>query len=112
MTDNAKELLTRLDRWIEHFGKPVGNGRANPDNDMIYLLSDCRDALRLSVETVLAVVVRQADSVYADERNDIQDRRAIRRFADRYRLNSDDPDTGWAARALLAKYDIFEKVEG
>lgn len=37
-----------------------------------------------------AEVVRQADAVYADERNDIQDRRAIRNFADRFRIGDEN----------------------
>lgn len=36
-----------------------------------------------------AEVVRQADAVHADERNDIQDRRAIRNFADRFRIGDE-----------------------
>jgi len=39
------EILARLDRWRNHFGAPIGNGRANPDNDMWYLLSDAHDAI-------------------------------------------------------------------
>lgn len=35
-------LLARLDRWIAHYGEPFGNGRANPDNDIPYLLRDAR----------------------------------------------------------------------
>jgi len=43
-----------------------------------------------STAEALAEVVRQADAVYAEERNDIQDRRAIRRFADRFRFGDED----------------------
>ena len=46
MTASIKEaLVARIDRWLTVFGEPMGNGRANPDNDMIYLLRDCRAAL-------------------------------------------------------------------
>jgi hypothetical protein len=129
MTDNAKELLARLDRWIEHFGKPTGNGRANPDNDMIYLLSDCRDALCLSARQQASVeeVARMLCNA------DGHDPDSVETFGIRTIRHGRRTDTGhddrhghredcasWPlwhgyepiARALLAKYDIFEKVEG
>lgn len=34
------DLDARLERWQKHFGQPMGPGRANPDNDLIYLLDD------------------------------------------------------------------------
>lgn len=34
-----EDILGRLNRWITHLGQPMGPGRANPDNDMIYLLA-------------------------------------------------------------------------
>lgn len=39
-------ILERLDRWRETFGKPMAGGRANPDNDMIYLLADAAECIR------------------------------------------------------------------
>lgn len=41
----SDDLVKRLRRWQETFGKPIGNGRANPDNDMIYLLGDAAASL-------------------------------------------------------------------
>lgn len=40
------ELLRRLDDWQKHFGKPVAPGRANPDNDLFYVLADAEEAIR------------------------------------------------------------------
>lgn len=42
MTD---DIAARLRRWSKTFGKPMGNGRTNPDNDMIYLLDDAADEI-------------------------------------------------------------------
>lgn len=42
MTD---DIAARLRRWSKTFGKPTGNGRTNPDNDMIYLLDDAADEI-------------------------------------------------------------------
>lgn len=38
--ESRDDLVKRLDRWLATFGEPMGNGRSNPDNDMIYLLRD------------------------------------------------------------------------
>lgn len=43
-TANAP-LVRRIERYLAALGQPMDNGRANPDNDMIYLLRDCCDAL-------------------------------------------------------------------
>lgn len=45
LVDCNAELLGRCNRWLDHFGYPMGNGHANPDNDMIYLLRDVISAL-------------------------------------------------------------------
>lgn len=86
--------------------QPSGCGCARDAADAVLALlavpSLPAQPAREEVREALAFVVKQADAVYADERNDIQDRRAIRRFADRFRLDSADADDGWAARQLLA----------
>ena len=38
----STNITSRIDRWIAHFGEPMGPGRANPDNDTIYLLTDTK----------------------------------------------------------------------
>lgn len=38
-------VVERLRNWIHAIGQPAGNGRANPDNDMIYLLRDAADEI-------------------------------------------------------------------
>ncbi len=39
-------VLDRLDRWRNHFGPPLVGGRANPDNDLTYLLMDAAECIR------------------------------------------------------------------
>lgn len=39
-------ILARLERWRETFGKPMLGGRANPANDMIYLLMDAAECIK------------------------------------------------------------------
>lgn len=46
MTESKRsDLEARLLHRIAALGVPMGNGRANPDNDMIYLLMDCHDVI-------------------------------------------------------------------
>ncbi len=59
--------------------------------------------------TAFASVVMDAERVHAEERNDVQDRRAVNRFADRYRMGSKDKQDGWAVRKFLAA--IFGSIE-
>lgn len=40
------EILERLELWREALGHPLGGGRANPDNDLIYLMSDAAECIR------------------------------------------------------------------
>lgn len=39
-------VLERLRHWRAVFGLPLVGGRANPDNDMIYLLLDAEEAIK------------------------------------------------------------------
>jgi hypothetical protein len=40
------DIVQRVDRWLEILGKPFGAGRANPDNELVYLLSDARAEIK------------------------------------------------------------------
>lgn len=59
----SNDLIARLDRWIAVFGKPMAPGGANPDNDMIYLLRDVREALSKAGRMFKDFVERSADDV-------------------------------------------------
>lgn len=39
------DIASSLERWIKHLGKPTGAGRADPDNDILFLLMDARDEI-------------------------------------------------------------------
>lgn len=39
------EVIARLRRWRAVLGNPMERGRANPDNDMFYLLLDAEEAI-------------------------------------------------------------------
>lgn len=38
-------VVARLRRWREVLGKPMGPGRANPDNDLYFLLLDAEETI-------------------------------------------------------------------
>ena len=38
-------VVARLERWRETLGTPIGAGRANPDNDLIYLMMDAVEVI-------------------------------------------------------------------
>jgi len=38
-------VITRLDEWRKVLGEPMAPYRANPDNDLIYLLSDAKECI-------------------------------------------------------------------
>lgn len=43
------KLIARIEKHLEHWysnSKPWPNGRANPDNDLYYILVDCKKALQ------------------------------------------------------------------
>ena len=42
----GSDIEGRLERWIKACGRPFGGGRANPDNDMYYLMKDALVEIR------------------------------------------------------------------
>lgn len=52
------DIASSLERWIKHLGKPTGAGRADPDNDILFLLMDARDEikrLRAALQEILDI---------------------------------------------------------
>lgn len=39
-------IVDRLEKWQAVLGRPMAPGRANPDNDLFYLLLDAREHIQ------------------------------------------------------------------
>lgn len=44
--DVLRAFVERIERWLKVLGPIMGPGRANPDNDMQYLLLDAAECIR------------------------------------------------------------------